>query len=228
MQYFGGKFRLADEIVSVLNKYRKEGQIFLEPFVGGANIVSKMTGKRTAYDIHYELIEMYKAIQNGWFPPDLISKEYYEEIRDSKNIRPCLKGFVGFGCSFAGKYFGGYANSGDRNYCVNARNSVLKKMETCKDVVFECKDYRKITPKDCLIYCDPPFLNTIQYSNGKFDSVEFWGIMREWSKNNIVIVSEYQAPDDFECIWKRETKLDIRNRFNQREKRIEKLFKFKQ
>jgi DNA adenine methylase len=45
------------------------------------------------------------------------------------------------------------------------------------------------------------------------------------SKNgNNVIISEYQAPDDFKCIWSKETKTDIRTKDNGKETRIEKLF----
>ena len=37
--------------------------------------------------------------------------------------------FVGFGCSFAGKWFGGYARSNDkRNYAKMAKNSLNKKI----------------------------------------------------------------------------------------------------
>lgn len=32
MQYFGGKARVAKDIVSVLNEYRKPNQLFVEPF----------------------------------------------------------------------------------------------------------------------------------------------------------------------------------------------------
>jgi DNA adenine methylase len=50
--------------------------------------------------------------------------------------------------------------------------------------------------------------------------------MREWSKSNIVIISEQNAPDDFKCIWQQEVKLDIRDSDNQKKQRIEKLFTY--
>ena len=34
-----------------------------------------------------------------------------------------------------------------------------------------------------------------------FDNAEFWEQVRKWSKNNIVVVSEITAPDDFVEIW---------------------------
>ena len=88
------------------------------------------------------------------------------------------------------------------NFC-SAYVSLLKITEKIKDVDFFCKDYRNINPKNKIIYCDPPYLNNdyLQNKYFKFDTEEFWKIMRRWSKNNIVIISEYTAPDDFECIW---------------------------
>lgn len=63
MRYLGGKSRLAKDISTVLNQYRKDNQTYIEPFVGGGSILCKMTGDRYAYDIHYELIELYKQFK---------------------------------------------------------------------------------------------------------------------------------------------------------------------
>ena len=60
-----------------------------------------------------------------------------------------------------------------------------------------------------------------------FNTEEFWDVMRNWSKNNDVYISEYVAPDDFECVLEIQTKTDIRNGKNQLDKRVEKLFKYK-
>ena len=51
--------------------------------------------------------------------------------------------------------------------------------------------------------------------------------MRKWSVNNDVYISEYQAPNDFECVLEIDTKTDIRNGKNQLDKRVEKLFRCK-
>jgi DNA adenine methylase len=79
-----------------------------------------------------------------------------------------------------------------------------------------------------LIYCDPPYKNTTQYgATGDFDADAFWSVVRRWSMNNTVFISEYVAPDDFKCVWQHETRLEIRNKNNVREPRIEKLFQWK-
>lgn len=46
--------------------------------------------------------------------------------------------------------------------------------------------------------------------------------MREWSKNNIVIVSEQTAPDDFKCIWEQNVNRTINAK--NKKKATEKLF----
>lgn len=201
----------------------------VEPFVGGCNIISKMSGERYCYDINEYLIEMYKAVQNGWTPPAIITEEEYDYIKDNKDENKVLTGFVGIGCSYSGKWFGGYArNKTGRNYCLNAHNSILKQLNEIRDIKFDCKDYKELEFDGCLIYCDPPYKDTTKYPIiGEFNTEEFWNVMRNWSKNNTVIISEYEAPYDFECIKEIHTKTDIRNSDGKRENRVERLFRFK-
>ena len=106
---------------------------------------------------------------------------------------------------------------------------MLDETELIVDIKFKHLDYREAHPQNNLIYCDPPYNSTTKYDAiGKFNTDEFWNIMRIWSKNNRVFISEYSAPDDFECVWQKETKLDIRNKNDEKEIRIEKLFQIKQ
>ena len=229
MQYFGGKQRISKQIVEVLNEYRKDNQPLVEPFVGGCNVISKMSGERYCYDINEYLIEMYKAVQNGWTPPAIITEEEYDYIRNNKDKDKPLTGFVGIGCSYSGKWFGGYArNKTGRNYCLNAHNSILKQLNEIRDIKFDCKDYKELEFDGCLIYCDPPYKDTTKYPIiGEFNTEEFWNVMRNWSKNNTVIISEYEAPYDFECIKEIHTKTDIRNSDGKRENRVERLFRLR-
>ena len=54
---------------------------------------------------------MWKELQKGWITPDIITKEDYYYIKENKDEKPYLTGFVGFGCSFGGKWFGGLASN---------------------------------------------------------------------------------------------------------------------
>jgi len=46
MKYMGSKSRHAKEILSIILKERKPDQWYVEPFVGGANVIDKVDGKR--------------------------------------------------------------------------------------------------------------------------------------------------------------------------------------
>jgi DNA adenine methylase len=74
-----------------------------------------------------------------------------------------------------------------------------------------------------LIYCDPPYENSTKYKD-EFDHADFWNWARVVSKNNTVLISEYNAPDDFECLWSKDltTTLDK----NSRKVDTEKLYKY--
>ena len=77
--------------------------------------------------------------------------------------------------------------------------------------------------------CDPPYKGTTEYKDGGFDHDNFYEWCREQAKNNVVFVSEYDAPDDFECVWSQEVKssLSANGVCGGSKKSIEKLFKVK-
>lgn len=137
--------------------------------------------------------------------PEVITEEQYKYIREHKDEDCVLTGFVGFGCSFGGKWFGGYArNKTNTNYALQSKKSLLKDMSTLMNAEFICQDYRNvILPDDCIIYADPPYNNTTGYGREKFNSDEFWEYARNTSKNHIMLISEQSAPDDFIPIWEK-------------------------
>ena len=61
-------------------------------------------------------------------------------------------------------------------------------------------------PNDSIIYCDIPYKDTKQYATSKdFDYDKFWQWCRDMSSvGHKVFISEYNAPSDFKCIWKKE------------------------
>ncbi|MGP8215254.1 MAG: hypothetical protein ACLQQ4_06805 [Bacteroidia bacterium] len=65
-------------------------------------------------------------------------------------------------------------------------------------------------PKGAIIYTDPPYADATKYDFVKvFDYTEFWDIMRKWSKDNTVLISEYSAPDDFACVREADYKVQM-------------------
>lgn len=169
-------------------------------------------------DKHLYLIELLKGVQNGYELPELITEEQYKYIRSHKDEDKVLTGFVGFGCSFGGKWFGGYArNKTGTNYALQSKKSLLKDMKTLMNAEFSCLDYKDvILPNNCIVYADPPYHNTTGYNNEKFNSEEFWDYMRDISKSHIVLISEQDAPNDFSAIWEKPfTRTLDRNKDNQ-------------
>jgi|WetSurMetagenome_2_1015567.scaffolds.fasta_scaffold04314_3 DNA adenine methylase len=223
----GGKNRTRKQIAKYLKTIRKPYQTYFEPFCGGAWVLQEMAGKRIASDGCFPLIAMYKDLQNGWEPPETLTEDEYQELKKLDDPYCGMKAFAGFGCSHSGKYFNGYARSGSRNYCSNAKNSLLKQLPLIADVQFLYGEYNSHIPVDMLVYCDPPYKGTTQYGYFEtFDHEKFWDKIREWSKYNTVIVSEYNAPNDFECVLSLTTKTDMRVAGN-KEIRVERLFRIK-
>ena len=223
MKYLGGKQRIGKHIAPVLHEVwdmYPELNGYLEPFCGSLGVFKQMTDltrARTivANDYHPDLIAMWKSVQDGSFEyPEMITEEEYHAAKKLPSPN-AYKAFVGFGMSFGGRYFGAYSHKylGNKkeDFCKEMTNSLgrIAPLISRKKISFTNRDYKKMRPKNKLIYCDPPYSVTkypIKYRRDvkhydTFDNDEFWKIMRDWSKDNIVIISETTAPSDFKKIW---------------------------
>lgn len=231
VKYLGGKHRLGKKISDVLKKLCPPHKCkYIEPFCGGLGVFRHMTDYDcTASDIHPDIIALWKAIKNNTFKPpsNKITDVYYNKVKNMKSPSP-LKGFIGFLCSWNGMYFAGYAKYGEhRDVKQEALNDIKKIGEKIKkkNVKIYQKSYNEYNPRNSLIYCDPPYKNTIGYSGTKeFDHNKFWKKMRKWSKNNIVVISEQTAPKDFVHIWKKKYTRSRGFKSNQKKTIEEKLF----
>lgn len=163
---------------------------------------------------------MWKGKLNGEEYPSIIGRDYYSDVRDSYNNKDnrypdCVIGWVGFMASYNGRFFdGGYSghdvkgkNGKSRDYITENIHNLLKQEEFLRVVDFRSGDYTDIDmPQNSLIYCDIPYKGTKQYDTSKnFDYERFYtwcGDMRR--KGHVVVVSEYQMPNDFTCIWEKE------------------------
>lgn len=187
-------------------------------------------------DIHKYLIAVLDELSKGWIPPEIVSEETYNKIKKDKEKYPdYLVGYVGFQLSYGGKWFGGYRRDkiGKRNYSKEAYNNTLKQIPNLKNIIFKCCDFRELQLdkiKNHVIYCDIPYRGTTKYATDQFPYEEFYEWVRVASVDNIVLISEYNMPNDFDCIWQKETKtlLDSNKSKGDTENiRIEKLFTYK-
>lgn len=212
--YGGGKAKIGKEISEVIRKYEKKHKWkgdFFEPFCGllGVGIhFAKQKRKVYACDKNEDLIMMWQALQDGWKPPKTCNKEKYDKLRKS-NKHSAERGFIGIACAYSGIFFAGYRMTGKKssqNFFENSRKGILEYAKHVKNVEFlDACDYDEFEPEGFTIYCDPPYKNNNFRSEHfqNFDHSEFWKLIRKWSKNNLVFVSEYTAPKDFKCVWKK-------------------------
>jgi len=229
----GSKNRIAKEILPIMLKERGD-RTWVEPFVGGANVIDKVQGNRIGNDNQEYVIALYKALQNGYVPPKEVTSDFFFEVENNKDKYPKeLVGYLGTQLTFGCEWWGSFRrdNTGKRNYGVEAYNNVIKQQPNLIGIEFVCGDYRDLEiPTNSLIYCDPPYRGVRKYvGNVKFDSDVFWEVCRNWSKQgHIVFVSEYEAPSDFECVWSKEISASANNsiKTGQGLKAVEKLFKF--
>ena len=85
MKYMGSKNRIAKHILPIILKDRKENQYYVEPFVGGANMIDKVNGLRIGSDVNKYLIALWKGMQQNLDRPYIIDKELYSLTRTAYN-----------------------------------------------------------------------------------------------------------------------------------------------
>jgi DNA adenine methylase len=214
-------------------KDRTDNQWYVEPFAGGMNTIMHVSGKRIANDNNFYLIEMWKELLNGWIPDEVSRNDYYL-VKENKSKYPAhYVGWVGINCSYCGVLFGSYSGKTAtkigtvRNYQAEAIRHVLKQVEYLRGVILQNKEYYDVhIPNNSIIYCDPPYEGTAGYAS-TFDHASFWDWVRlQYHKGHTVFVSEYNAPDDFTCVWEMEVKssLSANGKSGGNKNTVEKLF----
>ncbi len=192
MQYLGGKADVGKRIAQECAKRLTPGSLFVDMFCGSLNVVRHapthvalaacglVKGERLAVDACGPLITMWRAAVGGWVPPREVSKATYDRIRSTQDPHDPMTAFVLFGCSFGGKWCGGYAKDRpEQRYAECASNGVVKKARDCAEVSFEHATFQSkhpgCWPSGTVLYCDPPYQSTTGYKAIEpFDSGAFW------------------------------------------------------
>ena len=225
MQYVGSKNLLSKELAPIIQSYIKEDTVaYIEPFVGGANMIDKIKHhNKIGSDLHKELIALLKYARDNYNElPETFSEEEYNHVKANRDsYEPWYVGLVGFCGAFGAAYMTGFAKSykadkvTKRDHPAMAIRGLVKQAPNLHGITFECKSFLDYDPKEyknCVFYLDPPYRATFGYSTGKFPYEEFdkWAI--DLSKNNTVLISEYEMPEDeFECIWSKEHLVNVKN-----------------
>ena len=215
-------------MLPIILKDRSKDQFYVEPFVGGANVIDKVHGHRIGSDSNKYLIALLKAMKDEWTPP-YVDKDFYEKIKSTpENYSDELVGFAATQLTYGSKWFDSYRRDsvGLRDYAQEAINNINKQSSNLEGIEFICSDYSDLEiPPNCIIYCDPPYCSTTRYTGvDPFNTIEFW----DWCskmviKGHSVFVSEYTAPDDWNCVWEKRVNSSL-TKDTGCKKQIEKLF----
>lgn len=215
--YMGNKSRLLERIHSTLHQLMlPEYSTFVDLFCGGGSVGYSVarTGKKVIMnDLDAGLISLHKTIKNH---PERIAM--FSQIEPSKEEFNVLKN----GCSDYDtffKYIYSFSTNGKaylwgeerlntpKEELNRQRSEPKERTRHIEDIIlmygrynadieFSCGSYDELEiPADAIVYCDPPYKDTAGYAVGDFDHDKFY----EWCHNcpNIVLISEYNMPDDF-------------------------------
>ena len=232
MKYMGSKARIAKHILPIILKDRVDGQWYVEPFVGGGNIIDKVKGNRLGSDINKPLIACLQGLASGWLPQKEVSEGFFNKVKkDNSIVDQKTLGYIGTQLTYGAMWFSAYRrdNEGLRNYADEAFRHVEKQAKKIKGIIFKAETYSElIIPDKSIVYCDPPYQGTASYKGvEEFNHGIFFDWCREMTKKgHQVFISEYNAPDDFNCIWQQELNVSIARNGKQK-KATEKLFTYK-
>lgn len=227
MSYLGGKSRRAQHIVDLLNRSEFDGLQYLEPFVGYAHILRRVSNKSDyfASDSNRLLIHLLHAVQNNVEIPHVEREEYYD-LRNMGGVS-LKRAAAAFTYSYKGGAWKSYFHIRRGRCYSDEHRRYYARLNACpvfRKTTLQTSDYRVLTPVNMLIYCDPPYVGTTPYEeSGHYDTDEFWEYMRKWSLHNIVFVSESRAPSDFVCLFDT-TKLNNYTPNGKPKPRVERVF----
>lgn len=216
MIYQGSKSKIASQIVSVLNDNITDNKVFADVFCGGCGVSEFMPlykfDRVLLNDRNKYLIAILSHYSKGGGFSEYYqypTKEEWQRVKDNKDEDLVKAGIYGFMCGYRGFFFEGYyptCKDGEktRNNYLERFNNFLNTASrlNSKNIEFYCGDYRELEiPEVSLIYCDPPYSDTRNhYTFNGFNSQLFWEWAEKKSQTNKLIVSELNAPSDWECI----------------------------
>ena len=240
MIYMGSKARIAKDILKVMQSDIDKTDCFVDMFCGGGNLLQYVNAKYIiANDINPYVIAFLERIQKegcDWIPKN--NKEFTQEHfllvkRNKDKFKKSVLGHVGYNLSFGGNWFCSYRkdNTGKRDYVAEAYRGAVKQQKLLnKNILFTNKDYRDVDiPNNSTVYCDIPYKDTGKYTAvSNFNHEEFYNWCRcvKSDKNLTIYISEYDMPEDFECVWQKEIRVQ-QAKLNNSTLATEKLFKLK-
>ena len=204
MRYQGGKSRIANTLAAKIREFHPAVTEIWEPFCGGGAMtlaLAKAGFCVHASDSHEDLILMWQALMRGETEPfaDVTEAEHAALRTAAPSAR---RGAVGFGASFGGSWFAGYARTEGRIFIQESYRNCCRLIGL--DITFTLADYTS-TPDHVIVYADPPYRGTTPYKAvPAFDHTAFWSWVRR--RQGPTFVSELSGPDDIDIVWRKQHK----------------------
>lgn len=236
MRYLGSKTRIKNDLYPFLTEHLDGKNEFVDAFMGGANVIDKLPyDKKVGIELNQYVCSIWKRIQKdgvSWIPQAFDEDDYYKvkldyKWKDHKNPKELI-GYVGNCLSYGSKWWGGFAKYNPKkkeDHVLEAYNGIKKQVESFEflnETKFINCSYDEYEYKpNSVIYCDPPYAQTIKYESD-FNHAKFWEWVRKMTLDgHYVYVSEYDAPYDMKCIWRKAVNEQVGKNTNQK---VEKLF----
>lgn len=222
----GSKARYAKYIAPVLQRLINENniEVYIEPFVGGANMIDKIKCPiRIGSDLSESVITLLNAAKSGMLGIPVDGSRELWDIAKNNSIGASAieKSAIEWLGSYNARGFpGGYAKASEtRNHYGERYKNLAKQAPALADIDFLVRDYQEysslIDDRKTLIYCDPPYLGTKPYGVNKgFNHDDFWSWAKGISTKAIVLISEESIPlnleeDEYSVLWSKEVKRTI-------------------
>lgn len=252
LPYKGSKNKIAKQIIDALPSAETFVDVFAGGCaITHAALLSGKYKRIIANDIDVKIPMLFKDAINGNLPANydrFVSREEFNLLKDSDAIVACCWSFgnnkrdylwdkdIAKSKELAFKmikcrdehlrydYYRQFVKSFSNDISGLERLEMLESLKTKADIEVSGFDFKNLDiPENAIVYCDPPYAETGGYNGVDFDSAEFWDWAREVSKQNLLAVSEYKAPDDFVPILEI-TKTCQYCATNKAKKTLEKLF----
>ena len=224
--YQGGKGQLGKKLSIVISNMENNLGLshlpYVEPFCGMCGVMKNMYNinphrKMYAYDINPDIIEMWKSAQNGWIPPTECDENQFKNLKTNRHIPSAERGFLGSVACYGNIFMSYYRKpvDGQKDYIGIGYRSLMKMYPVIKDCNFSNSSYENVDVTNKVVYCDPPYAGNKFKTEffQTFDHDKFWEIMRIWSENSLVFISEAVSPPDFVSIWSKDISVSV-NRQN--------------
>ena len=218
MKYMGGKSRLVNVIVPILNSIALLENIdtYYEPFCGGCAIAEHVNIKhKHCSDSNKGLIELLNLIKSLDTEEQFRDTFKFHNKEDFYNIKHNVSEDTWL-YVYNALYFGykgvlnkeklSYFNYYDYDNLIRILINESKMLKTIEDIHYE--NFFNLKLNNSLIYLDPPYEGTSTYSSNKENLTDYRARDKkiiELAQNNIVLISEYNMNESlFKEVYSKE------------------------